>query len=85
VAGVWKVEPTFRETPTKKTASATLQLRPTVAMWLDGLALEGGFLGIGEGVFCFGRGLGGGGEGLCTGVDLGGFFAGCLEFLGFSA
>ncbi len=54
-------------------------------MSLDGFALEGGFFGVGEGVFGFGGGEGFSGEGLGAGFDFGGFFAGGLEFLGFSA
>jgi len=52
---------------------------------LDGFALEGCFLGVGEGVLCLEGGCGGSGEGFCAGLALGGFFAQCLELLRLAA
>ena len=52
---------------------------------LDGFALEGGLLGVGEGVFRFEGGDGGGGKGLGAGLALGGLIAECLELLRLAA
>ena len=48
--------------------------------FLNGFALEGGLLGVGEGVFCLDVG-GVGAGGLGAGLGLGGLLAECLEFL----
>ena len=58
---------------------------PAPGWELDGFALEGGLLGVGEGVLGLEGGDGLGGLGLCAGVGLGGLFAHGLELLGLAA
>src|ERR1700678_909645 len=58
--------------------------RDTILGDLDGFALEGGLLGVGEGVLCLEGGDRRGGRGLGAVVGVGGFFAEGLELLGFA-
>src|ERR1700726_2442239 len=65
--------------------SGSAGFSPTTGNLLDGLALEGGLLGVGEGVLHFDGGGGGSGEGLGSVGVLGGLLAQGLQLLGLAA